>query len=362
MHNPPASDDTMLNPVGGFEGADPQGIKRYGIRGLQSLLGSWGEPSFRASQLLRWLYAEGASSYRQMLNLPLSLRQRLEKEEPLAPPELITSQISLDGTRKYLLRLADGHCVETVAIMDGSRLTVCFSTQIGCAMGCVFCATGTRGLVRSLQPGEMLDQLIVAAKDTGQRVTNAVAMGEGEPFANYDATLSALRIMNSNDGPRIGARHLTVSTCGLLAQIDRFAQEPEQFTLAVSLHSAVQSTRDALMPAMIKQPLDALRRHLILYGEQTGRRPSLEVTLIRDINDTSQEVAALIDFARGMLCHVNLIPFNQGSACSFEPGSASRLREIASMLQNAGVECSVRQSRGADIQGACGQLKGNRPG
>ena len=355
----------------------PLGIKRYGISGLKSLVESWNEPPFRATQLLRWLYADGVSSYLEMTNLPASLRSRLEDEEPLASPQVLQRQVSKDGTRKYLLLLADGQCVESVGIPDRSRLTVCFSTQVGCAMGCAFCATGTRGLIRSLEPGEMVDQLTVVSKDFSTRISNAVAMGEGEPFLNYDATLSGLRIMNSSDGLNIGSRHLTVSTCGLINQVEMFAHEPEQFTLAVSLHSAVQKTRDELMPALVNQPLDRLKRSLVFYTEKTGRRPSLEVVLLKGINDTSAEVSALIDFSRGMLCHINLIPFNSVTAdtkafdpvslpsihkgehlLSFEPSETDRCHKILSILQKAGIECSIRRSRGADIQGACGQLKG----
>ncbi|MDR1015064.1 MAG: 23S rRNA (adenine(2503)-C(2))-methyltransferase RlmN [Coriobacteriales bacterium] len=338
------------------------GIKRYDIPGLQALLHSWGEPSFRATQLLQWLYAHGAQSYEEMSSLPASLRERLKADEPLAPLGLLKRQTSSDGTRKYLFGLADGSRIETVAIPHAKRLTVCFSTQVGCAMGCTFCSTGRSGLVRSLAPGEMVDQLIAVSRDLGQRVTNAVAMGEGEPFANYDATLAALRIMNSPDGLGIGARHLTVSTCGLLTPLGRFSHEPDQFTLAVSLHSAVQATRDALMPALAQQPLAALREALASYGERTRRRPSLEVTLVSQVNDTPAEVEALIGFARGMLCHVNLIPLNPPSPPLSEgigPSSPpERCAAIASQLQAAGVECSIRRSRGMDIGGACGQLKG----
>jgi 23S rRNA (adenine2503-C2)-methyltransferase len=338
-----------------------------------------------------------------MSNLSKALRLRLETDEPFAAPLLVRRQVSADGTRKYLLELADGARVETVGIPDRDRLTVCFSTQVGCAMGCAFCATGTNGLTRSLLPGEMVDQLVAVAQDFEARVTNAVAMGEGEPFANYEATLDALRIMNSPNGLGIGARHLTVSSCGLLKPLERFAGEAEQFTLAISLHSAVQRTRDRLMPALAKQPLSLLRAGLIAYAETTGRRPSLEFTLIDGVNDTPREIDALVTFAHGMLCHVNLIPLNPaatrvpgvagvaGVAGAGEaplarvqptavasPGAPPPLRAsggllspvfapsppehraaIVARLRGAGIECSVRRSRGADIAGACGQLKGS---
>jgi 23S rRNA (adenine2503-C2)-methyltransferase len=335
------------------------GIKRYSTEELKELMTSWGEPGFRATQLLRWLYAQGAQSYQEMSNLSRTLRTKLEDSEPLAVPELLERRISADKTRKYLLRLADGACIETVGIPDGDRLTVCFSTQAGCAMGCAFCATGSNGLTRSLAPGEMVDQLVAVSRDFATRVTNAVAMGEGEPFANYEATLAALRIINAPDGLGIGARHLTVSSCGLLKPLERFAGEPEQFTLAISLHSAIQATRDTLMPALAKQPLSALRSALIAYAETTGRRPSLEFTLINGINDTPREIDALIRFARGILCHINLIPLNPtANAQTFTVATPpKRCAAIAAQLRDANIECSVRRSRGTDISGACGQLK-----
>jgi 23S rRNA (adenine2503-C2)-methyltransferase len=359
------------------------GIKRYGMPGLKELMHAWGEPEFRATQLVRWLYARGARGYGNMTDLPAALRARLEADEPLAAPELLRRQDSADGTRKYLLGLADGTQVETVGIPGDKRLTVCFSTQVGCAMGCAFCATGAHGLTRSLLPGEMVDQLVVASQDFGARVTNAVAMGEGEPFANYDATLAALRIMNSPDGLGIGARHITVSSCGLLGPLRRFADEPEQFTLAISLHSAVQATRNMLMPALAGQPLASLRRALAAYAGRGGRRPSLEFTLIAGINDTPREIDALVGFARGLLCHVNLIPLNPQAAAgdggragggvhgrgetgrgaggrsgpAYTPSSPERCAAIARQLQDIGIECSIRRSRGSDISGACGQLK-----
>jgi 23S rRNA (adenine2503-C2)-methyltransferase len=364
---------------GGFLGSAPErscvpeliGIKRYSMEGLKELMSSWGEPGFRATQLLQWLYAQGAQSYQEMSNLSRALRTKLEDSEPLAVPELLKKRTSADKTRKYLLRLADGVCVETVGIPDKGRLTVCFSTQAGCAMGCAFCATGSNGLTRSLAPGEMVDQLVVVSQDFAMRVTNAVAMGEGEPFANYDATLAALRIMNNPDGLGIGARHLTVSSCGLLKPLERFAGEPEQFTLAISLHSAIQTTRNTLMPALAKQPIAALRSALIAYAETTGRRPSLEFTLIDGVNDTPREIDALIGFARGILCHINLIPLNTPADTQpvDTPARADtqmlagatppkRCAAIAAQLQAAGIECSIRRSRGADINSACGQLKG----
>jgi 23S rRNA (adenine2503-C2)-methyltransferase len=334
------------------------GIKALDGFALERLVTDLEQPAYRVGQLTRWLYLRGASSYSEMTDLPGSLRSRLERRLPLPVPVLAARQVSAtDATRKYLWRLADGVEVESVGLPAGERLTVCFSTQAGCAMGCSFCATGRAGLVRDLAPGEMVDQVRLVGDDFGLRVTNAVAMGQGEPFANYDATLAALRFMNSEDGLGIGARRLTVSTCGILAGIERFSGEPEQFTLAVSLHSAVQSTRDAIMPGVKGLPLVRLRAVLLEYVERTNRRPSLEVALVAGVNDSPAELAALVDFCRGLHCHVNLIPANPVAGSRMGRSPDSVVHSFLDALKSSGTEASARVERGTDIDAACGQLK-----
>jgi len=224
-------------------------------------------------------------------------------------------------------------------------------------MGCSFCATGAAGFTRDLGAGEMVDQVRVVAEDFGLRVSNAVAMGQGEPFANYSATLGALRLMNSPDGLGIGARHLTVSTCGLVAGIRRLATEPEQFTLAVSLHSAVQSTRDRMMPGVSAIALPELREALIAYADTTGRRPSVEFSLVAGVNDTDYELRALVEFCRGLLVHVNLIPINPVDGTGYGRPSHERVSEFERALLASGTEVSTRAERGTDIDAACGQLR-----
>lgn len=333
------------------------GIKALDRAGLAALIEDLGEKRFRVAQLERWLYGAGVTSYSEMTDLSAGLRASLAGRLSLPSLRVVTRQESADGTRKYLVALGDGATVEVVGLPTSDRLTVCFSTQAGCAMGCSFCATGTAGLTRNLGPGEMVDQVRLVANDFGRRVTNAVAMGQGEPFANYDATLGALRFMNNPDTLGIGARHITVSTCGIVAGIRRFAEEPEQFTLAVSLHSAVQATRDRLMPGVRGIPLRELRSALVAYAEKTGRRPSLEFALIAGVNDTADELAALVTFARGMLVHVNLIPVNPVTESGFERATAERVRAFVSELERAGIQASVRAERGTDIDAACGQLR-----
>jgi 23S rRNA (adenine2503-C2)-methyltransferase len=337
--------------------SDIHGFKALDASGLGRLVAVLGEPAFRTGQILRWVYQRGARSYDDMTDVPRALRERLALEAPLTSLELVTRQVSAtDGTRKYLWRLHDGITVESVGLPDGDRLTVCFSTQAGCAMGCAFCATGSGGLARNLTPGEMVDQVLLVSADFDTRVTNAVAMGQGEPFANYDATLGALRLMNSPDGLCIGARHLTVSTCGLLSGIKRLASEPEQFTLAISLHSAVQETRDRLMPGVAGVSLEALRQTVVSYSRRTKRRPTFEYALIEGVNDSEEELDALVEFCRGMLCHVNLIPANPVSGSGFGRVRPARLSVFKRALLAAGVETSIRVERGTDIDAACGQL------
>lgn len=319
-----------------------------------------GQQAFRARQLVQWLYKKGASSYDEMTDLPAALRARLAESYPLRFPEVARKQVSTDGTRKYLLRLGDGNTVETVGIPSKDRLAVCVSTQVGCPLRCDFCATGRNGYVRNLGAGEIADQVSVAAKDFGQRVSSVVMMGQGEPFLNYDAVIEAARILNSKDGLEIGARHITISTSGVLPQIRRLAAEPEQFTLAVSLHSAVQETRDMLMPGVRKYPLDRLRDALASYAEATGRRPTYEYALIDGVNDTDAELRALVAFCRRTLCHVNLIGLNKVAGSRYLPSSAERIALFEQRLKEAGVETSVRNPRGADIDAACGQLKQRR--
>lgn len=336
---------------------DIVGIKALDAEGIGALVAEMDLPAYRARQLVRWTYGRGATSFAEMSDLPASVREDLARRLTLPSPALVERQVSSDGTRKYLIQLADGVAVECVGLPADGRLTVCFSTQAGCAMNCSFCATGAAGLTRDLGPGEMVDQVRVIGDDFGQRVTNAVAMGQGEPFANYDAALGALRLMNSQDGLGIGARHLTVSTCGILSGIRRFAREPEQFTLAVSLHSAVQATRDALMPGVRGTTLPLLRTALADYGDTSGRRPTVEYAVIAGVNDTDAELDALVAFCRGMLVHVNLIPMNPVESSGYRRGEPARVTEFARRLEASGTDVSIRTERGTDIDAACGQLR-----
>lgn len=341
-----------------------EGIDCYSIDGLEGLLAMLGQPRFRAKQLFEWLYGHGACSYDEMTNLPATLRATLAQVAPLHVPEIADTRISADGTRKYILQLADGQLVETVGIPShegagaaSGRLTVCVSSQVGCPMACAFCATGQEGFTRNLTPGEMVWQVLAVARDFKQRVSNVVIMGQGEPFLNYENTLATLRILNHERGVNIGARHITVSTCGILDGIRKFAEVPEQFTLAVSLHSAQQDVRNSLMPKCVHIPLEALKDALAAYQQAAGRRISLEYLMIEGSSTNEAAFDALVAFCQGLHVHINLLPINEIGESALRPCNTRHIRAWERALADVGIEASVRASRGADICGACGQLK-----
>lgn len=335
-------------------------IRLLDLEELQNLVKELGQPAFRAKQLNEWIHEKNVCSFDEMTNLPVAMREKLSERFSFNVPVELVKQVSKDGSRKYLLQFADGVSVETVGMPNRNKLAVCTSSQAGCAMGCAFCATGLAGLSRSLTAQEMVDQVLHVSRDFGERVTSVVFMGQGEPFANFDATIDALRALNDPDGLAIGARHLTVSTCGVIPGIRRFAELPEQFTLAISLHSAVQGTRNQLMPGVKKYTLPRLHEAIQLYVEKTGRRPTYEFAMIDGINDTNPEMQALIDFCAGTLCHVNLIQLNNIPDSPFRPSPIEKVETLQRRLTMHGVETTIRNSRGSDIDAACGQLKQRR--
>lgn len=335
-------------------------IRLLDLEELQNLVKELGQPAFRAKQLNEWIHEKNVCSFDEMTNLPVAMREKLSERFSFNVPVELVKQVSKDGSRKYLLQFADGVSVETVGMPNRNKLAVCISSQAGCAMGCAFCATGLAGLSRSLTAQEMVDQVLHVSRDFGERVTSVVFMGQGEPFANFDATIDALRALNDPDGLAIGARHLTVSTCGVIPGIRRFAELPEQFTLAISLHSAVQGTRNQLMPGVKKYTLPRLHEAIQLYVEKTGRRPTYEFAMIDGINDTNPEMQALIDFCAGTLCHVNLIQLNNIPDSPFRPSPIEKVESLQRRLTMHGVETTIRNSRGSDIDAACGQLKQRR--
>ena len=328
---------------------------------LQSLLAGWGEPAYRARQLWEWLYVHLATDFDAMTNLPRSLRERLAAEATVGVPESVDTMRSSDGeTRKDLLRLEDGETVETVLMCYQERRTTCISTQVGCSIGCVFCATGQMGFRRNLTSGEIVAQVLHFARilrDEGERLTNVVLMGMGEPFLNYEASLDAIRRLTDPQALNLGQRHITLSTVGVVPGIKRMAGEGLQITLAISLHAATDSLRDQLVPINRRYGLDALFESCHYYGERTGRRVSFEWALIAGVNDTPQQAQALAARLEGLRAHVNVIPLNPTRGYSGQPSSRAALDAFAAQLRRYRVPYTVRLRRGVDIQAGCGQLR-----
>ncbi|MFO7320509.1 MAG: 23S rRNA (adenine(2503)-C(2))-methyltransferase RlmN [Chloroflexota bacterium] len=326
---------------------------------LANLLESWGEPRFRAKQIWSWLYDRRVASFDSMTNLPRALRDRLKAETTLGALDLEVEQTSLDGTVKRLYRLPDGQFIESVLMeYDDDRRTACISSQAGCAMGCVFCATGQMGFARHLSADEIFEQAVRFARDLearGERLSNVVLMGMGEPFHNYDATLEAVRRLMRDLG--IGARHITVSTVGLVPMIRRFADEGLQVRLAVSLHAATDEERSALLPVNRRYPLKELIGACHYYVEKTGRRITFEWALIAGENDTPEQAHRLGKLLQGLLCHVNLIPLNPTSGYAGAPSDPIAAQRFIDILSEYGVPATIRVRRGIDIDAGCGQLK-----
>ncbi len=320
-----------------------------------------GQPPYRANQVWQAVYRDLVASYGEMTTLPTRLRTELEERLPFGRLAPEATQKSPDRrTRKTLLRLADGEAIETVSMRYDDRRTVCVSTQVGCAMDCRICATGRGGFTRDLSAGEIVGQVLHAARDfrqEGQRLTNVVYMGMGEPFANYDATLSSIRILNNPRGFNLGARSFTVSTVGIVPGIERFADEGLQVNLAISLHAANDKLRDRLLPINRTHPLGPLLRACRDYVSRTNRRITFEVALIDGINDSPSHAIELADLLRGLLCHVNLIPFNPVSGLAWKRSSDERVNQFANVLGKRRIPVTIRVSRGVEIQAGCGQLR-----
>ncbi|MGH7560103.1 MAG: 23S rRNA (adenine(2503)-C(2))-methyltransferase RlmN [Gemmatimonadales bacterium] len=310
-------------------------------------------PAYRAAQIFRRLWEAPVARWADASELPAALRRDLETELPLPRLTAETVQQSADGTRKFLWRLADGEAIESVLIPSGSRRTLCVSSQAGCALGCTFCATGRMGFRRNLSPSEIAGQIReIVLENPEAKPTNIVFMGMGEPLLNWPAVSTALTILNHSQGFGIGARHITVSTVGIIPGMEELARRPEQFRLAISLHAAAPESRLALMPIQKKYPLDDVLRAARAFR----RRITFEYVLIAGRNDSDADADRLAKLAREMGAHVNLLPLHPGGAPGLTPSSGNRIRAFADRLRNQGIEAVVRRSRGLDIDAACGQL------
>ncbi len=332
-------------------------IKSMLLTELKAELAERGEPNFRAGQIYTWLH-RGVRSFDEMTNLPAALRTALAAQYELTAPVVARRLDSKqDGTIKYLWRLKDGNCVETVLMRYHHGNTVCISSEVGCPMGCAFCASTIGGLVRRLNASELLDQVLFTQIDSGLPVSNIVLMGIGEPLDNYDAVRRFLELVNSPEGMNIGMRHISLSTCGLVPQIDRLAQENLQLTLSVSLHAPTDELRSCIMPVNRAYPVAELIAACRRYFETTGRRISFEYALIRDVNDTPEAAQTLCKLLRGMAAHVNLIPLNNVAESPFKPSLPQTVRAFQQSLETQGITATVRRTLGGDINASCGQLR-----
>lgn len=329
---------------------------------LKAFIESLGEQGYRAKQLREWM-TRGAPTFDDMKNLPASLREKLkETAEYRLPGVACRFDSKLDETKKFVLELIDGEYIECVVMEYHHGTTLCVSSQVGCRMGCAFCASTIGGKVRDLLPSEILGQVIVAARETGKRIDGIVLMGIGEPLDNYDNVIRFLHLVNGEGGPGIGMRHISLSTCGLVDRIDRLAEENLPVTLSISLHAPTDEQRSEIMPVNRRYGVEELLRATLRYFEKTGRRISFEYTLISGKNDTKETAKALCDLfsrilGRKMPLHVNLIPVNPVKERGFIGGTPESIRAFAAYLERHGITATVRRTLGADINASCGQLR-----
>lgn len=334
-------------------------LKNMTVEEMENFCLNLGEKKYRGRQMFKWLY-RGIEDIDEMTDIPEAFRQKLKNECYIGKLDIEKKFLSnIDNTAKYLLKLEDGNIIESVLMEYSFGLSACISTQVGCGMGCSFCASTIGGLLRNLTPGEMLDEIMTMQKDRGARISHIVLMGSGEPLNNYENVVKFLNIAGSEGGLNIGMRHITLSTCGIIPEIKRLADLGLQITLAVSLHAPNDDIRRQIMPVArrysIKEIMDACR----YYIDKTNRRVTFEYSLIKGVNDSkenSEELAALL---RGMLCHVNLIPVNEIKERDYKKSDTKRVQEFKSVLEKQGIQVTVRREMGADINAACGQLRKN---
>ena len=332
-------------------------VKSLTMEEITDLLRTWGEPAFRGKQVFTWLH-RGVTSFEEMSNLSKPLRQKLAEACYITAPTVARRQESaLDGTIKYLWRLGDGNCIETVLMQYHHGNTVCISSQVGCRQGCAFCASTIGGRVRDLTAAEMLDEVLFSEKESGLEISIIVLMGIGEPLDNFDNVLRFLTLVNHPDGRAIGMRHISLSTCGIIERFDELAGHDLQLTLSVSLHAPDDETRSKLMPANRGRGVDALFEACEKYFRATGRRISFEYAMISGVNDAPWQAELLAKRVKPLGAHVNLIPLNHVDERSFEPSDAESIRRFMGILTKNGVNATVRRRLGSDVNASCGQLR-----
>ena len=324
---------------------------------IGAVLKELGQPAFRAKQVYSWLH-KGVRSYDEMTNLPKGLRDVLSEKYPIHPPKVVRKQESArDGTIKYLWELCDGNCVETVLMRYHYGNTVCISTQVGCRMGCAFCASTIGGRVRSLEPYEMLDEVLFTQVDSGQPISHIVLMGIGEPLDNFDNVMRFLELVNSPDGMNISMRHISLSTCGLVPKINELAKRKLQISLAISLHGPNDEIRNRIMPVNRAYPIDVLLEACRRYYAATSRRIHFEYAMIDGVNDSRENAKELLKRLKGLPAHVNLIPLNHVEESPLKPSSKAAVAAFQKTLEDGGVTATVRRTLGGDIDASCGQLR-----
>ncbi len=332
-------------------------LKSMTLPELSGLFQELGQPAFRAKQVYTWLH-KGVRSYDEMTNLPKSLRETLAREYPICPPQVVRRQESQrDGTIKYLWQLSDGNCVETVLMRYHYGNTVCISTEVGCRMGCAFCASTLGGLVRRLEPFEMLDQVLFTQVDSGLPISHIVLMGIGEPLDNFDNVMRFLELVNSPEGMNLSMRHISLSTCGLVPKIDELAKRNLQLTLSVSLHAPNDGIRNRIMPVNKAYPSEELIAACRRYYAATSRRISFEYAMIGGVNDSVENAKELLRRMKGLPCHFNLIPLNHVEESPLKPSTKEAVAAFQKTLEDGGIPATVRRTLGGDIDASCGQLR-----
>ena len=332
-------------------------IKDYNLEELKKELQTINEKPFRAEQIFKWLYQEKVKSFDEMTNLSLDLREKLKQNYTICNYNILKKQESKDGTIKYLFDVLDGSAIETVLMSYHHGYSICVSSQIGCKMGCKFCASTGINFIRSLTSGEIVEQIIAVEQDQNIRISNVVFMGIGEPLDNYDNVVNAIHIINNPKGLNIGARHISVSTSGLVPKIYQLAEENIQCTLSISLHATNNEKRSAMMPVNNAYPIEELIQACKDYIAKTNRRISFEYALAKDNNDNLDDAKELVKLLKGMLCHVNLIPINKIENGQYSKSTNENIMKFRDYLNDHGIVATIRRELGSDIDAACGQLR-----
>ena len=332
-------------------------IEDYNLDELQEELINMGEKKFRAEQIFKWIYKEKVKSFDEMTNLSIELREKLKENYTMCNYNILKKQESKDGTKKYLFDVLDGNAIETVLMQYHHGKTVCVSSQIGCKMGCKFCASTGIQFVRNLTAGEIVEQILAVEQDINDKISNIVFMGIGEPLDNYDNVIKAIKIMNNPKGLEIGTRHISISTSGLVPRIYDLANEKIQCTLSISLHATTDEKRSSMMPVNNRYNIEELMKACKDYIKITNKRISFEYALAKDNNDNLEDAQRLVDLLKGMLCHVNLIPINKIENGKFSKSTNENILKFRDFLNEHGIVATVRRELGSDIEAACGQLR-----